>query len=187
MQRYTYQTVFFILLFGIFLSSCAAKLMVKQLSGQYQDEPFYVFTTKSYDKTWNIMIDFFAKKGIAITTVDKSTGLIVARNQFTTATWTHEENGKPINPEAYLVVSTCGYMKGYTYKDFHPQVVEGDWNVRIREESGGRVSVNINLYNLAVKGKAEYIGARYYPNPCTFIAKSTRVFEKSLAGLFAGE
>ncbi len=132
------------------------------------------------------MIDFFAQRGISISLIDKSSGLLIAKTRLTTQNWTYESGTIPANPNAYVVVSSCGYMTGFDFKDFHPSDVEGEWNVRIKEQDG-KTLININLFNLKVEGKGDMINGAFYPNPCSYQARSTGVFEKSLANLFAGE
>lgn len=169
------------------LSSCAApQLMVHSLTGSYQEAPTVISSSRSFDKVWDTTIDYFAQKGISISTIDRSSGLLIARKRFASDNWSYEEAGRPKNPIAFVVVSSCGYMVGYSSQDFHPDYIEGEWNVRIKQE-GDRTLINVNLYNLVVQGKPNIINGAQYANPCLYQAKSTGVFEKGLAQVFAGE
>lgn len=167
-----YQAVFLIFL----LSGCAS-IKTTPIQGQYLETPLEITTSLSYDKTWERIIDMFAKEGISISTIDKSSGLIVAgKTRFSSRYISHESGGNLINPNAFVVISSCSLVQGYDFKDYEPELIEGDWNVRIKTvEQGTRV--NINLVNLYAKPPTTLINGEIRPL-CAFDARSTGVFEK---------
>lgn len=70
-----YQMVVIGLVMGV-LGGCAApQLMVKSLTGSYQEAPTVISSSRSFDKVWDTTIDYFAQKGISISTIDRSSGL----------------------------------------------------------------------------------------------------------------
>lgn len=172
------------LLIGLLISSCSERFINTRLAGDYQDTPYILTSKQPFEKVWSNTVDFFAQKGITITVIDKSSGLIVAGRTRFTKTYTFESNGKALDPEAFVIVNSCSVMMGYDFKNFKPYNVEGDWNVRIKE-ADGKTSININLVNLRAETFEK--DTKGFPYPCTWELKSTGVFEKSLAGLFAGE
>jgi hypothetical protein len=187
MLKKTYKAVIVGVIVGV-LNGCVGipKMMVNQLEGRYQEEPYIIKSSQSFEKVWVNVVDHFAQKGISISLIDKSSGLIIAKKRFVSTNWTYEENKLPKNSGAYVVVSRCGYVTGYDFKDFNPEYVDGEWNVRIKEQDG-KTYININLFNLMAQGKSETINGAFYPNPCIYTVKSTGVFEQGLAKVFSRE
>lgn len=173
-----------LLAFLFIFSSCSSKVYNPRLTGSYQDTPTVISTIRTFDQVWETIIDYFAQRGISISIIDKSSGLIIAKNNFSTRYWTYEESGKPKDPSAYVVINPCKLIQGYDFKEFHPERVEGEWNVRVKTVDN-KTLVNVNLFIQNVKERNEMINGS--ANPCLFEARSTGIFEKGLAEIFAGK
>ena len=146
------------------------------LKGKYQDTPYQIETTKSFEETWSKLIDLFAQKGLSIKIIDKSSGLITSEKTSFQSSYTYEDAiGKPVNPNAFVVVAKTSYM-GAVYP---PSSITGEWNVRIKQGEG-KTLINVNLVNL--NGQYVMAATRYGGQTTGEIdAKSTGVFEKLIA------
>lgn len=97
-------------------------------------------TNKSYNEVWDAAVDFFANSGYAISTIEKASGLIVAKTvTIDNDLITYESGGKPYNPYAYVITSTKNATQEGTV----------DFNVRIKN-IGNRVQVTVNLLNINI-------------------------------------
>ena len=63
-----------------------------------------VQTDKTVEEVWSKVIDLFAENGIPITTIDKSSGLIVASKTSFKDSYTFSKNDKPIDPDAMVLL-----------------------------------------------------------------------------------
>lgn len=164
-------------------TSCSTyKILNTPLVGVYDEKPYIVYTDKSFEEVWSKTIDFFAEKGVSITTIDKSSGLIVAsRIRFFGEYITQESSGVPQKEGAFVVLNRCGLQQGYSYEDVKPTQVYGDWNVRIKSD-GVKTSVNVNLLNFTVQSSPVVIGM-VDMSGCVWDCKSTRVFERQLTNV----
>ncbi|MBR3682699.1 MAG: hypothetical protein IKM41_07100 [Tidjanibacter sp.] len=149
-------------------SSCAPKLKI--LRGNYPQE-FSTTTNKDFDYVWNNVIDFFARTGIPITTMDKSSGYIVANK--INVPLTMERDGKPVDSSAYVVIPE---FKRY------PTNTNGTatFNVRIRD-FGNYVTITVNMYDIV----SNYVFSNGFileSAPCK--GTSTGVFESKLLKIF---
>lgn len=163
------KTSFFFFLFSLslMLHSC----ITLKLDGAYQSGSSYSKTNLSKEEVWNNVIDFFAVNGISITTIDKSSGLIVASKTSFRNNFTREKNDKPLDSNAYVVIPSVRVGFGGWYV---PDEIVGDWNIRIKEnETDGKTMVNINLVNLSCSPR---IGGTTNNVP----VRSTGVFEKKI-------
>lgn len=148
------------------LCSCAP--VIKSLQGGYLNS-HTTTTTTSYDEVWNNVIDYFAYTGITISTMEKASGLIVASK--IAVPQTKELNGKPLDPNAFVVIPD---VRNY------PKLATATFNVRVRD-NGESVSITINMHDI----NASYIknnGFVIYQAPIE--GKSTGVFENGLLNLF---
>lgn len=135
-------------------------------------------TTRDYNDVWNDVIDFFANNGIPISTLEKESGLIVARGiAFGSDQITMESKTTymPISNNAYIVTPYAGSLSTDVS-------ATADFNVRVRND-GNRVVITINVLNINAQ--------RRTLNPLTLTstvtsvpAKSTGVFEGQLLRLF---
>lgn len=121
------------------LTSCGVSSY--PLRGNYQPEKF-METNSSFDKVWSNVIDFFAINSIPITTLEKSSGIIVASNisiddKLVTI---EDQQGKLTNPDAWFVLP---YEKGRVGGR-----VTCAFNVRVKESENGKVIININTSNI---------------------------------------
>jgi len=143
------------------------------LKGKYQETPYQIETSKSFDETWSKLIDLFAQKGLSIKIIDKSSGLITSEKTSFLSSYTFEnEQGQPEKPNAFVVVSKLSAM-GRVYP---PQTLTGEWNVRIKPVEGKTI-INVNLVNIVAQyfqPQSQYSAQKTYD----LEAKSTGVFEK---------
>lgn len=103
------------------------------LKGKYQDTPFQIETSKSYEETWSELIDLFAQKRLSIKIIDKSSGLITSEKTSFLSSFTYEDaQGKPINPNAFVVSANTSYEG-----KVHPPIsLTEEWNIRIKQGEG---------------------------------------------------
>ncbi len=147
--------------------SCATNYSIK---GEYQEGPYIVSTSKSFEETWESVIDLFALEGYPVAVLDKQSGLIATSTMDFTSVTSYEKKGAIQDMTAYIIseVTSTGVIMLY------PQDVSGQWNVRIKE-TGSKTTVSINIVNLksvAYDGNNRMI--RYK-------AKSTGTFERKIA------
>ena len=156
-------------LFVFIFSSCAVK--VYPLKGKYQDGPFVQVSQNPIDSVWDRLIDLFATKGLPIKIIDKSSGLIISDKTALLAT-NEDKNSKLENPDAWVVLEKV-YNPG-TRTFLKPGYVVGEWNVRIKSNTNGGTTINVNLVNL----KDVYTDLKGFTNERETKAISTGVFEK---------
>ena len=147
---------------------CSCTSVMKSLQGDYLNSHFTT-TTTSYDEVWDNVIDYFASTGITITTMEKASGLIVASK--IAVPQTKEQNGKPLDPNAFVVIPD---VRKY------PNLATATFNVRVRD-NGDSVSITVNMHDI----KASYTknnGFLIYTEPIE--GKSTGVFENGLLNMF---
>lgn len=163
-----------LILFCCFCSCEAPKMILK---GNYQETPYSVETSKSLEEVWSNIIDLFSTHGISIKIIDKSSGLITSDHTSFLNNYTYEdEYGKPINPNAYVVIYK---LKNGFGTPLPPDYIEGDWNIRIKNIDGKTI-INVNLVNLRSTFTTQ--ASRYGPSSIINIpVKSTGVFEKVIA------
>ncbi len=156
----------------ILLCSCSSKII--PLKGAYTATPIIQYSDNPVDKVWDHVIDFFAQKGLAIKIIDKSSGLIISDK--TALTWTYEDKKGVMKVQNRWVAIPQAFPAGSDVP-LKPDIVLGEWNVRIKAEGSG-TSVNVNLVNI----EARYYEGTYYNetlgNPVRLDGKSTDIFEK---------
>lgn len=154
------------------IHSCAP--MKITLKGTYPARNHYATTDASFEEVWTKVIDLFATSGISITTIDKSSGIIISSRMSFLNNYTREtSDGSVINSSAYVAIPKQGGI---------PNSIVGDWNARIKETEKGTV-ININLMNLACSSPAVFLyGAQVGGG--NMPVQSTGVFEKQLLQLF---
>lgn len=158
------------------VASCGAPLRLK---GVYPGSHFSQETELNYEEVWTRVIDFFSMAGIPITTIDKSSGLIVASRVSFLSSYTREVNGTPLDPDAYVVIPTVRGMFG---NRLEPNAritgdweMTGDWNIRIKA-NGDKTTVNVNMVNLECFYRTSGLAGSTTKIPI----KSTGVFENEL-------
>lgn len=130
-----------IIVLAAFFVSCSSMRLTGKYAGMNHS---FAETTLPYEEVWTRVIDYFALSGIPISTIDKSSGLIIASRISFLNHYTREVDGKPLSPDAYVVVPT---VRGMLFTITPPTSIDGDWNIRIKEQDD-RVIVNVNLVNL---------------------------------------
>ena len=168
------------ILIVLFAASLLVSCSTLKLTGTYPSTNHFGYSDKSYEQVWAKVIDYFAIAGIPITTIDKSSGIIVSSKMSFLNSYTREVKGVPLNPNAYVVIPT---VRGGFGKILEPTTTAitgdwtmvGDWNVRIRE-SEGKIMVNVNLMNL----DCYYTISGFYGSITKVPIKSTGKFEREL-------
>ncbi|MDF2386529.1 hypothetical protein JMG10_34015 [Nostoc ellipsosporum NOK] len=144
------------------------------LKGVYQNGNYEAFSDKPQEEVWSNLIDFFAKSGLSIKIIDKSSGLLVS--DAIALSWTFEnKKGQPNKPDASVIVAQV--IDPGTKKPLIPFLVTAEWNVRLKTING-KTSINVNLVN-----------PRYYNSPTDAVYKSFKSetirslgnFEKKIA------
>lgn len=152
--------VFYVPLIVFLVFSCTVTNV--PLKGTYEKPTFE--TSKSVDEVWTNIIDFFASNGISIKIIDKESGLIISEGNSFKDRYTYEKaDGSLFDKSAYIVLNKISYG-GEQQK---PQIVTGEWNIRIKPLNG-RTSVAINLVNIEASAEQNFV----------FTGKSTGEFEK---------
>lgn len=141
------------------------------LRGQYKVENT-IETTSSYEDVWNKVINFFASNNIAISTIDKSSGIVAANDVvfWKTCLTMEDKRGVIENPQAWFVMPY--------EKNTKPVSVQCSLNVHVIDTNDGRVSITINIGN--IRGKeitSNFTGLAIYPS---YNFSSTGKFEKTL-------
>jgi hypothetical protein len=140
------------------------------IKGNYTVKNEFI-SQKPYDEVWSNIIDIFAKNGIPIGVLDKTSGIITSPEQSFPNNYTYElDNGSLENPTAWIVLER---IVGPDGRQVTPQKVTAIWNVRIKQINTG-VSVNINLLNI---NGSLVSTSRYGTISETWNGKSTGVFE----------
>lgn len=135
--------VYQFLIFCTFLFTTSCQYKVVPLKGAYSNGNFEAYSEKSKEQVWDNIIDFFAKNGISIRIIDKSSGLIISGS--TRLSWTYEDkNGKPANSSSWVVIQKL--IDPGSKKPVNPLGIYGEWNIRIKEQNG-KTLVNVNLVN----------------------------------------
>jgi len=168
MKKYT-----FLISIVLLLSSC----VTLQLKGNYPSPNQFTESSKSFEDVWTKTIDFFAISGIPITTIDKSSGIIIASKMSFVNNYTREGKDKlPIDKTAFVVIPTVRGGFGNVLEPKSPITgewrMDGDWNVRIKTV-GYKTVVNVNLLNIQCFYKAGF-------SSTMIPIKSTGVFEKQI-------
>ena len=148
------------------------------LKGKYPDTPIVYTSEKSFNEVWDNIIDLFAQRGLSIKIIDRTSGLIISDKSKLSYSFENKK-GFIAHPDAYVVLQMI--MDNYSDKPFRPEIVTGEWNIRIKAVDG-KTSININLNNIY----ATY-GAAYYSTyshsvvqPVDVRGVTTGVFEKSI-------
>lgn len=123
-----------------------------RIKGKYQEGPIRMEVAKSYDETWNKVIDFISDIGLNVKMVDKSSGLVISDpTSFFGQTSIEDKDGKMINPKAYIVTSRTN----------DPNVknpiknTTASYNLRVKEITPGKSVVSVLLYNINVQGYSD--------------------------------
>ena len=183
---------YFTLLTFLFIASCTHTKLIP-LKGNYPSTPMVFSSEKSFDKTWDNLIDVFAQKGLSIRIIDRSSGLIISQTSLLKTTI--EGKAGLVDSTAFIAVPyylsnkrripiTNPVVGAYAQeKDILPTPVYGDWNVRIKASPTGGSIINVNITDLNYK----LVGSKIKDMQNNIIKiidyKSTGVFEKQLADL----
>jgi hypothetical protein len=174
-KKHIYSALTLIFFAILFFASSAPSHMLK---GNYQNTPYQIETTKSFDEVWSNVIDMFATKGLSIKIIDKSSGLIISDKTSFISSFTYEnKEGLLIKPNAFIVINMIKSL-GVV---FHPTIITGEWNIRIKKNEE-KTLINVNLVNI----NAMYTSPPTQSSPARTLnleAKSTGVFEKIIADI----
>lgn len=182
MKRVTYALL---LLTAIIATSCGT-IKTIPLKGNYPTMPTVINSNKHFEEVWDKLIDLFAQKGLSIKVIDRSSGLIVSDRSLLKTT-IEDTKGIIEDPTAWVVVpkehnpisgrdeAVSGSSSGVYAKKMIPNDVIGDWNVRIKKNTDGTTSINVNIVNVRYEDIAP--GANYKKEFNLYSYKSTGVFE----------
>ncbi|RYD54053.1 MAG: hypothetical protein EOP56_19645 [Sphingobacteriales bacterium] len=156
----------------LFLGACTPT--VYKLKGNYGNGNFEQATTKGKEQVWSNLIDFFAKNGLSIKIIDKSSGLITS--EPTRLKWSIEDDkGNLYDPNAWVAVAKMKGMNGQVVSTAFRVVAE--WNVRVKDGPNGSTLVGVNLVNAQyMTGPAGSPYTLYTPGSI----HSTGVFENTI-------
>lgn len=163
--------IIFVLIGFSFLSSCVSYKTIP-LKGSYSDGNFEGYSEKSKDVVWDNLIDYFAKTGISIRIIDRSSGLITSGETWVPIT-RENSKGELINKDAWVVVQKV--IDVNTKKVVGYSNVTTEWNVRIKEVDK-RTLINVNMVNPSYTSTVD--SRRTFFKKGTF--QSTGVFEKMI-------
>ena len=149
------------------------------------NEPLTVTTTLSKDIVWAKTIDFFTKQGIAIKTIDKTSGIIQS-DKLGLGTHTITNN-QPPDSTAWAI---CTLTK-HDYIDKAPIYPTGELFISV-QENNGNTTIAINLLNLQAIHSQKIYKSIYYDQyntskvqtgsePQWSPLQSTKVLEKQVA------
>jgi hypothetical protein len=143
------------------------------LKGTYSNGNFEKTTSMSKDAVWENIIEFFAKNGLPIKLIDRSSGLIISNESY--LTWTFENSkGQLQNPQAWVVLAKQINPNNKTPIKY--QVVTGEWNVRIKSTPANETLINVNLVNVKYTSMFTTTATQFIPG----MFQSTGVFENRI-------
>lgn len=174
--------LFLFVAFASLLTSCSP-ILHQPIQGQYQNSPYSFYIDKPLDYTWSKVVDVFSQKGFSIATIDKSSGLIVSTEYSFTGSIGYELPSGFISDSTAFVVVSKESSADFPDKPIVPDLVTGNFNIRVKEEQG-KSKVSINIVNTKARLRA-YIGTMKEGMP--FEVKSTGVFEKKIEALLKEE
>ena len=158
----------FILMIGLIFTACTTSKSM--LSNRYNAQKSFT-TQMPFERVWDNVIDLFAENGIAISNMEKASGLIVANGIEYDDNYTVENpNDNRYNPTAYFVIPT---------HKFDDAKITASFNVRVRQNDDNTVTVSINLPNLKATTYKRDIWTGVYIPKVVDVA-STGVFEQML-------
>ena len=126
----------------ILLSSCSYKFI--PLRGTYPKSSIVI--DKSFNDVWNNVIDFVSENGYSFTYLDKENGLIVFKSSLIYSFTFEDNDGKPINPDAYFVLPIFTSEQGYDKRVISSINIICNWNIRVRALND-KTKVSINFYD----------------------------------------
>jgi hypothetical protein len=167
----------FLILLIVF-ASCAPKIV--PLKNTYDTKPFETTTSSNFETVWSRIIEMFAKKGIGVKLIDKSSGFIVAQNTAAPIT-TEDKDGKLFNPKAWAVAQKI-YDPG-SRKFFYAREGTIEWNIFIKRNIDSTTTININLIDVTTTTGVYSFGSTITPTAKIFKTRAltTGVFEKQVA------
>ena len=143
------------------------------LQGRYLEEPYVVYSEKSFDEVWDNVVDVVATMGFPIKLLDKQNGLLVCERMSLLSAYSQEDKaGRLKNPDAYVVVPN---VENASFYNVEPYELSGVANVRIRAE-GKRTKINVNLNAFTIS-----VGAGNNTERYTADLRSTGRFEQGVA------
>lgn len=129
--------IYFFVVMGFILTACSTS--TPMLNNNY-NRPKSFTTQKSFDYVWDNVIDLFAESGITVSNIEKSSGFIAANGiEFNNRYTVENKNDKRYDPDAYFVIPN---------NKFDRVAITASFNVRLRKNDDGTVTVSVNLPNL---------------------------------------
>ncbi|MBS1608788.1 MAG: hypothetical protein JSS70_08520 [Bacteroidetes bacterium] len=151
--------------------SCGNKLF--PLKGNYTNEYCLIIPGTSIDSAWQRVIDFCASNNLSVKVIDKASGFLTFDRAA--VNWSYEDDSthKPESISAWVVLAKKREGAFIT----KPQLVTGEWSVRVRLTDDGKVRIITNLvfvkYNI-------YYSTKYnrYSKENLAVASSSGIFER---------
>jgi hypothetical protein len=166
-------------LFALLLfASCTAKVV--PLKNVYDTKPFELTTSSDFETVWGKIIEMFAKNGIGVKIIDKSSGFIVAQNTAAPIT-TENKEGKLIDKNAWVV--TQKLYDPASRKYYYAKEGTIEWNIYVKRNEDKTTTININLIEVTTVTTGYSLGYTLSPtvNTLKIRALTTGVFEKQVA------
>jgi hypothetical protein len=129
----------------LLLASCSIKWY--PLKGHYPETPIIYHSDKSFDETWDKIIDLFSQQGFAISIMDKNSGFIASKKTGITSSY-EDRKGKIIHPDAMVVLQRNNINQDMKLKNPN-EGIRAEWNIHIKKDKTG-TSVNINMVNIEI-------------------------------------
>jgi hypothetical protein len=164
-----------LLLSTALLVSCVS-IKTVSIKGNYTDPLYQITSDKRLDQVWDKLLDVFAKRGLAIKIIDKSSGVIVSEPSILTVT-TENKDFTVKDSKAFIVVPQTFDPANRKYTPITKNSeVRGEWNVRVKQD-GEQTLLYISISNIKYEAY-DYHTRRINKDIILIDYKSTGVFEK---------
>lgn len=136
----------------VIINGCSSYIV--PLKGKYADRTVEITTAASVDSTWLMINQLFTEKGLPVKKSVKEKGVIITAKSSFIPAYTFEDNdGKLVEPEAWIVLREVMVNK----KKWVPKKIFCEWNIQITETEKGMTTIKI----------APIVICTYYPNMFT--------------------
>ena len=124
----------------LLFASCSPKIV--PLKSAYNTKSTELTSTADFEKVWEKVVAMFAKRGVVVKVIDKSSGFISVH--YTSAPFTSEDkDGKLMDSAAWVVVPKIYSPLGRKYYTGTEGPI--DWNIYVKRSTSYIVTINIKL------------------------------------------